>query len=137
MKQALVGLIGLISVNILPVAQAGGVILSPVPEVQEIVLAQKRLDLKTRAPADSINRGFADNIILSLHYLKGEKKNRRVDWERAREPFTATVVLNPGEVFAFHANALSEYPNLKATMNSRFFVDEGYKSVAGLGGNGH
>jgi hypothetical protein len=40
------------------------------------------------------------------------------------------------EVFAFHGNVLPEFANPSVTTNSRFFIEEGYKSVAGLGGNG-
>jgi len=48
-----------------------------------------------------------------------------------------TFTLEPDEVFAYHDNVLPEFKeDLVVTMNSRFYVEEGYKSLAGLGGNG-
>jgi len=49
---------------------------------------------------------------------------------------TETFSLNPGEVFAFHANVLPEFENPVITMNSKFYIEEGYKAIGGLGGNG-
>lgn len=112
------------------------------------VIAQKDLNLKTRLPNEFGSSVFADNILLALHYLKGDAQELRIDqnkplnstnmdWEKIREPFEVSFALEPGQVFAFHGNTLPEFEGkISQTANSRFFIQEGYKSLAGLGGNG-
>jgi len=116
MKEQIIALATLISTVLIPVSSAVGEIVSPLPEVQ--VLAEHELDLTNRLPEEYGNEVFAYNILLALEYLGADN-----------------FVLQPGEVFAFHSNSLPEFvPSV--TMNSRFFMEEGYKSLAGLGGNG-
>ena len=112
------------------------------------VFTQKILDLSTRLPSEYGSLVFADNILLALHFLKGDQTSFKLEpekpfhptnmnWEKIREPFEVSFVLLPGEVFAFHRNVLPEFQNrVTVTMNSRFYIEEGYKSFAGLGGNG-
>ena len=110
-------------------------------------LASHELDLTTRLPDSFGNEVFSDNILLALHYLKGNvsslKTNETVNgpsdinWDKARSPFEVTFTLKPGETFAYHTNVLPEFKDsLVKTMNTKFFVEEGYKSLGGLGGNG-
>lgn len=100
-------------------------------------LSEKTLDLTVREKSPNINQGFTDNILLAIHYLNGEKFNRKgVEWNKIREPLTVTFVLQPGESFAFHRNTLPGFNDPKVSIDSKFIVGEGYKSVAGLGGNG-
>jgi len=112
------------------------------------VIAQKELNLKDRLPNEFGASVFADNILLALHYLKGDVQELKIDqnkplnptnmdWEKIREPFQVSFTLEPGQVFAFHGNFLPEFEDkVTQTANSRFFIQEGYKSLAGLGGNG-
>lgn len=117
------------------------------PPVKIQVLAQKELDLKTRLPDPYGASVFEDNILLALHYLKNDVRNfqsegkplnpSNINWEKVREPFEVSFTLEPGQVFAFHGGSLPEFRNkIVTTMNSQFFIDEGYKSYNGLGGNG-
>lgn len=100
-----------------------------------------------------------DNIILQLHYIKGDawafrKNDDRagmnpaptkgeimspddIDWERLEEPFEGYFVLEQGEVFAFHPEVLPEFDgdNLKA-VPARFGYEDGFKTYGGLPGNG-
>jgi len=100
-------------------------------------LASQTLDLNTRSPFPSVNEGFSDNILLSLHYLNGEKFSAgKVNWEEIRKPLKISFVLNPDEVFAFHDTNLPQYQNPSVTMNSKFSMKDGYKFVAGLPGSG-
>jgi hypothetical protein len=100
-------------------------------------LASHTLDLKIRSPFPSVNEGFSDNILLSLHYLNGEKFSAgQVNWEEIRKPFKTSFVLNPDQVFAFHGLTLPQYQNQAVTMNSNFSMKDGYKFVAGLPGSG-
>lgn len=120
MKETIICIITLISTAILPVSQAATPLLSPIPLNREVVLAQHSLDLTSRDEVEIVNEVFAYNILLALDYL-GE------------DGFT----LEPGEVFAFHGNVLPEFSNFVVkTMNSKFYVEEGYKAIGGLGGNG-
>lgn len=122
---------------------------------QKPVLAKEELDLTKRLPIKYGSEVFADNILLALHYLKGDichpelgsgskmpKQVRHdvdcfnIDWDKIREPFTVEFTLRPGEVFAFHDNVLKDFQNPKVTMHSKFFMEEGYLALGGLGGNG-
>lgn len=140
-KETLIGVITLASTVLLPLSNTAS-LLAPIPESllfrgeQEIVLAEKSLDLTIRSPEPQGNQGFADNILLALHYLKENVENPKIDWDLVRKPFEVSFILQPGEVFAFHANVLPEFKNPAYTMNSKFFTYEGYKAVYGLGGNG-
>lgn len=119
MKEVVVSLIVLISTALLPVSSAAGPLLSPIFRNQEVVLAERFLDISIRDEDPYTNEVFAYNILLALDYLGN-----------------GGFVLQPGEIFAFHSNVLSEFAEPKVTMNSRFFIEEGYKSIGGLGGNG-
>ncbi len=139
MKETIFGLIALISTVVVPASLTVESAISPVAETQ--VLAQHELDLTNRllasptgGPVEYGSQVFADNILLSLHYLKGDVE-KPLDWDKIREPFEVSFTLEPGEVFAFHSNSLPEFEP-SVTMNSQFFMEEGYKSLAGLGGNG-
>lgn len=147
MKEQILALATLISTIVLPASGAGKLtsqstrpLLSPVPEYllfsHQEVLAEHSLDLTIRDENPKANQGFVDNILLALHYLKGDVGGPKIDWEKARAPFEASFTLQPGEVFAFHDNVLPEFANSVITMNSEFMTYEGYKSIWGLGGNG-
>lgn len=101
---------------------------------QKEVLSSRTLDLKTRLPNDYGASVFADNILLALHYLKNDVG--QVDWNKIREPFIVEFTLKPGETFAFHENVLPEFKNPTIVLKSKFYMDEGYLSLNGLGGNG-
>ena len=107
---------------------------------QKQVLAKKELDLTKRLPTEYGAGVFSDNILLSLHYLKGDisqiRQMGQINWDEARKPFTVEFILKPNEVFAFHDNVLKDFQNPKVTMHSKFFMDEGYLALNGLGGNG-
>lgn len=139
----------MINETILGVALITNVLLSPAPvrshsavlAGQNIVLASHELDLTTRLPDPAGSEIFADNILLSLHYGKGDTNemfdSSRINWDKAHSPFEFSFTLKPNETFAFHNNVLPEYKNsIVKTLNSKFFMEEGYKSLAGLGGNG-
>jgi hypothetical protein len=134
MDSIALGLVFLISTN-LTVLNAANPSTSIV-QVHEKVLSNHDLDLTQREIDPTINKGFADNIELSLHYLKGDVGNLPINWNNIRQPFTVEFILNPGETFAFHDNVLPEFTKPKITMNSKFITTEGYLYVAGLGGNG-
>ncbi len=142
MKEQLLAFATLVSALAQPTSPAPEPLLSPIPErllvfnQQEVVLAEHLLDLTIRDEDPKANQGFADNILLALHYLKGDVKSSKIDWGWARKPFEVSFVLQPGEVFSFHKNVLSEYSYPIVAINSEFLTTEGYKSVWGLGGNG-
>ncbi len=142
MKEQIIALATIISIiGITPASQSAGPLLSPIPDYlsifnQETALAEHPLDLTIREKNAPVNQVFTDNILLALRYLKEDIKSPKIDWEKIREPFKVSFVLQPNEVFAFHPNVLLEFASPKATMNSLFFTGEGYKSAYGLGGNG-
>jgi hypothetical protein len=127
MNSLILGLAAYISVTLTPYS---------VPVVKSVVV-EKSLNLNERTPSPAINEGFSDNMLLSLHYMNNDISDpKNIDWNKIRQPFEVSFTLNPGEVYAFHNNVLDQYKNPKITMNSRFMTYEGYRYVAGLGGNG-
>jgi len=140
-KQTVSVLATLASLVLSPLSQVGlpqsaETFLSPLVEINQSVLAEKELDLTTRAKSEYVNRIFVDNILLSLRYLAGEEKKAKPDWEGVYQPFAVSFILEPGETFAFHQTTYSEFDEPQITMNSKYSVREGYKVLAGLAGNG-
>lgn len=133
----------LLGLSFLTPAQAtysGGFVLSESIS-PETVLAQKTMNLRTRHPDKWVNEVFSDNILLNLHYFKGDvdslKDNGKINWEKALVPFEFTMTLNPGQTFAYHRNLLPEFKDKNViTGKSRFWFDEGYKSDGYLVGDG-
>ncbi len=105
---------------------------------QKEVLSSRTLDLKTRLPNEYGASVFADNILLALQYLKNPIAAKAMvgKWDKIREPFTVEFTLKPGETFAFHETVLPEFKNPTVVLKSKFYMDEGYKELGGLGGNG-
>lgn len=147
MKEQLLALATIVSTLVLPASPSAQVLLSPIPKhllvtnIKEQVLAEHSLDLTLRDQDTRANQGFGDNILLALHYLKGDPPaGGQVNWEKIRAPFETSFTLQSGEIFAFHDNVLPEFSppagGPLVTMNSEFLTTEGYKSVWGLGGNG-
>lgn len=136
MNTIILGVMTLASTIVLSATQSAVALLSPLSTRQEKVLAEHVLELKNREKSPFVNQVFADNILLSLHRLKNGSTSLPVDWEKIRQPFEVSFTLQPGESFAFHKNVAKEFSQPTISMNSRFFTDEGYKAVGGLGGNG-
>lgn len=94
----------------------------------ELVLNQKAIssvsmDLNNRYPVESVSKGFKENILIALGYFITDNPNG--------------IVLNPGDVFAFHNDVLPEFKDKKIiTQESNFGSNTGYKAIAGLYGNG-
>lgn len=105
---------------------------------EEPVLASRAISLDERYPSIFVNEVMKENILLNLAYMRGLVHSREgIDWVKTTEPFTYTLVLKPGEVFAYHDDVLPEYqsPELKTT-NAHFNSQEGFKSDGYLVGDG-
>lgn len=139
MKETIIALA--LAVNTLVASVSG----QPVYQA-EPVLASHELDLTNRLDNAYGSSVFADNILLALHYLKNDVNDLKkdsiiiselsLDWDKVRKPFEVSLTLQPSESFAYHQNTLAEFNSPKYTMNSRFYGEEGYKFLTGLGGNG-
>lgn len=146
-------LIGMLMVNPTPaiLKEAGFSALPKTTVDQKQVLSQKFMDLTNRFPDIFVNEVFSDNIILNLHYLKGDVGNIQkndvningyqgnvvIDWEKARKPFGFTIELKPGLTFAYHDSILSEFKNTPLIYgSSHYSIAEGYKSDGYLAGDG-
>lgn len=135
----------LLGLSILTPAQvqatfSGGIVLAEFISPEK-VLAQKTMNLRTRYPNSSVNEVFSDNILLNLHYFKGDvdslKDNGKINWEKVRAPFEFTMTLEPDQTFAYHQNILPEFKDKNViTGKSRFWFDEGYRSDGYLIGDG-
>ncbi|HET9947060.1 MAG TPA: VanW family protein [Patescibacteria group bacterium] len=102
------------------------------------VIADKQYSLADRYSNTFVNNVFSDNILLTLAYMRGEaKEDQPVDWSKVTSDFTYTMVLQPGETFAFHDEVLPEYQGKVAfTTNAHFNSTEGFKSDGWLVADG-
>ncbi len=109
---------------------------SPVGAVQ--TLYHKAYSLADRYGNSYVNTVFADNILLTLAYMRGAaKENEHVDWKAVKEDFTYTMQLTPGQTFAFHDALLPQYEGkVIATTNAHFTSQEGFESDGWLVGDG-
>jgi len=123
-------------------AQAFSGATSALPLVQqttaEQLLSQHSLSLGDRYAVPSVNAVFRDNILLTLAYLSGTVKNpSQINWDSLHKSFTYTLLLQPGEVFAFHDAILPEFAGKKiVTTNAHFDGSEGFVSDGYLYGDG-
>lgn len=104
----------------------------------EPVLASRVISLDKRYPNPFVNEIFKENILLNLAYMRGiVDPSKKVDWVKVTEPFTYSLTLRPGEVFAFHDDVTPEFEqeNIKTT-NAHFNSQEGFKSDGYLVGDG-
>lgn len=110
--------------------------LSPLPEYK--VVAEHVYSLSDRYGNTFVNDVFADNILLTLAYMRGAAKDgQSVDWQKVKENYTFRMTLQPGQTFAFHDEVLPEYQGKVAfTTNAHFDSSEGYKSDGWLVADG-
>ena len=94
--------------------------------------------MEKRYDNDFVNNVFKENILLTLSYLDGQVKNKEeISWESVTSPFTKSIVLKPGETFAFDDKLLPQYEGkVSKTTNAHFISNEGYKSDGLLVGDG-
>ncbi len=100
-------------------------------------LASHTMSLTNRFPnSEYVSDVMADNILLTLAYLNGQKESKNIDWQRIAELKKVEFTLNPGETFAFHNDTLSKYSAVIKTTNSTFNSGQGFKSDGYLIGDG-
>lgn len=127
-------LISILIVLFLAIKQAA--VLAQSPSWEEVISAHA-MSLEKRYDNEFVNDVFKDNILLTLHYLNGEKKSEHVDWEAIGKPYSFEVKIDPDSVFAFHDGVLPEYKDkVVKTTNSHFSSQEGFKSDGYLIGDG-
>lgn len=116
-------------------------VISSVPFVQPAqaqILSQKDYSLLDRYGNSYVNNVFSDNILLTLAYMRGAVKNGQpVDWKNVKGDFTYTLIIKPGQTFAFHDNVLPQYNNVPLeTTNAHFDSQQGFESDGWLVGDG-
>ncbi len=101
-------------------------------------IATRQMSLETRYGNTFVNDVFKDNILLTIDYATGKKIDpKNVNWAEMSKPFSYTISLKPGEVFAFHDDVLPEFEGKVAkTTNAHFNSVEGFKSDGYLVGDG-
>jgi len=111
---------------------------SAVLQPKEQVVSEKTYSLSDRYANTFVNDVFADNILLTLAYMRdAQKKGDKVDWSKVTEDFVLKMTLNPGETFAFHDQVLPEYQGkVTFTTNAHFDSSEGFKSDGWLVADG-
>lgn len=110
------------------------VVATPTPKV----LAVEEYSLNDRYHNKFVNDVFADNILLTLSYMSGQiKDGQKVDWNTVRQPSEFEFKLQPGKVFAFHDQVMSQYKDsVTQTTNSHFDSTQGFESDHYLVGDG-
>lgn len=124
--------------HILPLLTFAFSITSQSPKPNETVLASREISLDKRYPSVFVNEVFKENILLNLAYMRGAvQKKDDIDWVKVTQPFTYTLVLKPGEIFAYQDDVLPEYEGkVTKTTNAHFNAQEGFKSSGLLFGDG-
>lgn len=104
----------------------------------EHLLAERSMSLQNRYGNEVTNAVFKDNILLTLSYLSGDVQNAsQINWNDVRTDSKYELVLEPGEVFAFHDDVLPEYRGkVVKTTHARFGPDQGFRSSGYLFGDG-
>lgn len=114
-------------------------LLTQADKTSGLVLTQNTLSLTNRYPDLWVNEVFADNIVLTLRYLKGDlnRETNNHDWGKIREPFGVSFSLKPGETFAFHNDPLPEFKGkVVKTTAATFNWQQGFRSDGWLIGDG-
>lgn len=103
-----------------------------------LVLSQADYSLENRYTNTYVNDVFADNILLTLAYMRGvATKGETIVWDSVRAPFTYRLTLKSGETFAFHDRVLPEFKGkIAATTQAHFNSSEGFRSDGWLIGDG-
>lgn len=113
----------------------------PVEQVyssNERLLATREMSLEKRYANAFVNGVFKDNILLTLSYMTGKvQKPSDISWDAVNKDATYEIVLQPGEVFAYHDDVLPEYKGKVAkTTNAHFDAADGFRSSGTLYGDG-
>lgn len=101
-------------------------------------LAHVEYSLQDRYTNSFVNDVFADNILLTMAYMRGVAQDGKdIDWTAVKAPFNYQFTLKPGETFAFHDRVLKEYDGkIKLTTNAHFNSVQGFRSDGYLIGDG-
>lgn len=104
----------------------------------EHLIAEHAMSLDDRYGNKAVNDVFKDNILLTFAYLSGRvTSDSQINWDAVRSSSRYEVVLNPGDVFAFHDDVLPAYVGKTIqTTHAHFGIDEGFKSDGYLIGDG-
>lgn len=107
-------------------------------QLKEQVVAERTYSLADRYANTFVNNVFADNILLTLAYMRGVAKDGQpVDWSKVQGDFEYKMTLQPGQTFAFHDQVLPEYQGkVTYTTNAHFDSSEGFKSDGWLVADG-
>lgn len=105
---------------------------------RESVIGERSFSLENRQFDRGANEVFKDNILLNIAYMDGRiHEDVNINWDEIRKPFKSEFTLEKGETFAFHDDVLPEFAGkINKTTNAHFGVNEGFKAVWGLPGNG-
>jgi hypothetical protein len=113
-------------------------VVGQVYSTNERILATHSISLDARYAEPYINGVFKDNILLTLNYLSGNVTDpRNIDWSTVQSSARYELILQPGEVFAYHDDVLPEYQGkVIKTTNARFGAGQGFRSSGYLYGDG-
>src|SRR6185437_14588351 len=102
------------------------------------LLASHSMSLNDRYPVQSVNKVFADNILLTLAYMSGTvKSTSQINWDNIHKPSQYVVTLQPGDVFSFHDDVLPEFAGKHIiTTNAHFGAEQGFEYDGDLYGDG-
>ena len=138
MKYVVIGIVAaLISAVILTMTPVSKLVVMP-KKPSNKVLSQVTYSLSNRYSNSYVNNVFADNIRLTLAYMSGKVKvGQNIPWKAVKSTDVKTLVLKPGQTFAFHDEVLEKYKGKVAlTTNAHFNSNEGFKSDGWLVGDG-
>ncbi|MBI4004819.1 VanW family protein [Candidatus Roizmanbacteria bacterium] len=124
--------------TILTILTAGLLIFSGPATSHSQPLSQVKYSLSNRYADTFVNDVFSDNILLTLAYMGGKvKTGNNISWDEVKKTDSTTLLLHPGQTFAFHDNVSEKYKGkIALTTNAHFSSDDGFKSDGWLVGDG-
>jgi hypothetical protein len=110
----------------------------PYTSAPKRTLSNLTYSLSNRYNDPYVNGVFADNILLTLAYMDGKvKEGQKVQWNKVEDSGVTTLILKPGQTFAFHDTVLEKYKGkVVSTTNTHFNSRDGFKSDGWLVGDG-
>jgi hypothetical protein len=136
-QKLLIAFLILFSITLLQ-AEVPLAVVQAVYSSNEKLLSEHTMSLETRYANKVTNEVFKDNILLTLAYMSGRVHNaREINWYDVRAESRYELVLQPGEMFAFHDDILPEYRGKTfVTTRARFGAEQGFRSSGYLYGDG-
>lgn len=108
------------------------------PAFQDETVSKRVMSLNKRYKNEFVSEVMKKNILLTLAYMQHKiTDSKHIYWQNVEKPFRFSILLHPGDVYAFHSTILPEYKTKHVTsVDLTFTSEEGFLSDGDLVGDG-